>query len=152
IRKSMIGGGPMKLSISAIVSLVALAGFSYAQQPSRTLFQQPTLSRTHIVFSYAGDLWSVAREGGSARRLTTGIGIENDPVFSPDGSKVAFTGQYDGNTDVYVVAASGGEPKRLTYHPMPDEVVGWTPDGKQVVFRSSRSSVAFYNRLFTVPE
>ncbi|HUK88954.1 MAG TPA: PDZ domain-containing protein, partial [Blastocatellia bacterium] len=108
------------------------------------------VSRTHIVFSYAGDLWMVSREGGAAWRLTNGVGIETDPFFSPDGKWIAFTGQYDGNTDVFVVPAAGGAPKRLTYHPGPDQAVGWTPDGTRVLFRSTRKSVSGYQRLFTV--
>jgi len=96
-------------------------------------------------------LWTVGREGGEARRLTTG-GHERHPVFSPDGSLVAFTGEYDGNPDVYVVPASGGVPRRLTYHPGPDLALGWTPDGKQVLFQSWRSSfTGGAPRLFTLP-
>src|SRR5262249_12993499 len=91
------------------------------------LLQKPTVSKTHAVFSFADDLGLVGREGGEARRLTSGPGIETDPVFSPDGQHIAFTGEYDGNTDVYVIPAAGGEPKRLTYHPDPDRAVGWTP-------------------------
>ncbi len=72
-------------------------------------------------------------------------------MFSPDGKWVAFTGEYDGNTDVYVVPAVGGVPRRLTYHPGFDEVSGWTPDGKRILFRSGRKSTSFYTRLFTVP-
>src|SRR5918996_3204008 len=81
------------------------------------LAQQPALSATQIVFVVAGDLWSVPRAGGDARRLTTGVGVESSPSFSPDGSWIAFTAQYDGNTDVFVVPAEGGVPKRLTWHP-----------------------------------
>ena len=114
------------------------------------LMQKPTMNRTHIVFGYADDLWIVPRAGGEARRLTTGPGVETDPVFSPDGKSVAFTGQYDGNEDVFTVPADGGEPKRLTYHPGPDQAVGWTPDGKKVLLRSSRDSHARYTRLFTI--
>jgi tricorn protease len=102
------------------------------------------------VFVYAGDLWIVNREGGEAKRLTTGAGTETDPIFSPDGSMIAFTGEYDGNVDGYVVPASGGVPRRLTYHPGPDSVVGWTPDGKQILFRSSRNSYSRFQRLFTI--
>jgi len=117
---------------------------------SHLLVQNPTLSRTHIVFAYAGDLWSVPREGGDARRLTTGAGVEDNPVFSPDGSLIAFTGRYDGNTDVFVMPATGGVPKRLTWHPADDVVVGWTPDGKRILFSSSRAAYAWFTELFTV--
>jgi tricorn protease len=115
------------------------------------LLRHPTINRTHIVFVYANDLWSVGREGGEAIRLTTGAGVETDPFFSPDGTQVAFTGEYDGNIDVFVMPAAGGVPKRLTYHPAADRVVGWTPDGKQVVFTSGRTSYSNFSRLFTVP-
>jgi tricorn protease len=114
------------------------------------LAQEPTLSKTTIVFSYGGYLWSVPREGGEARQLTTG-GHEGGPIFSPDGSWIAFTGQYDGNTDVYVMPAEGGAPKRLTWHPDQDAAVGWTPDGKRVLFLSTRESYADFTRLYTVP-
>jgi len=115
-----------------------------------TLYQTPTLSRTSIAFAYAGDLWSVPREGGAARRLTTHAGIESDPHFSPDGSQIAFTGEYDGNTDVFVVPSEGGVPKRLTFHPGKDEVDGWTGDGRNVLFRSARESVRTYRQLYTI--
>ncbi|MGL4552077.1 MAG: S41 family peptidase, partial [Gemmataceae bacterium] len=92
----------------------------------------------------------VPRAGGEAKRLTSGTGVETDPHFSPDGKLIAFTGQYDGNDDVFVVPADGGLPKRLTYHPGPDQAVGWTPDGK-ILFRSSRESYARLTRLYTLP-
>ncbi len=117
---------------------------------SPILVQKPTVNRTHIVFSYAGDLWSVPREGGEAIHLTSGVGIETNPIFSPDGSQIAFQGEYDGNIDVYVMPADGGVPKRLTYHPGADTPVGWTPDGKQIVFRSTRDSYSRFSRLYTV--
>ena len=75
------------------------------------LLQKPTLSRTQIAFVDGGDLWSVPRDGGDARRLTTAAGLETNPIFSPDGSQIAFTGEYDGNVDVFVMPASGGVPK-----------------------------------------
>src|ERR1700740_495549 len=86
-----------------------------AQAP-HPLLQRPAFNGKVIVFSYAGDLWSVDRNGGHAYRLTTGTGIETDPVFSPDGSMIAFTGEYDGNTDVFVMPSGGGIPKRLTHN------------------------------------
>src|SRR5271166_2903786 len=129
--------------IRALCPLVATA------QPSHPLLQRPAFNGNLIAFSYAGDLWTVDRNGGHASRLTTGTGIETDPVFSPDGTMIAFTGEYDGNTDVFIIPAVGGVPKRLTYHPAADSTVGWTPDGKSVIFRSNReSSSPRYTKLF----
>jgi len=123
------------------IALGLLLSFvSAAETNSHLLLQKPALSRTQIVFVYAGDLWSVPREGGDARRLTTGAGVETNPVFSPDGARIAFTGEYDGNVDVFVLPAAGGVPKRLTWHPASDTVLGWTPDGKRILFTSSRSA------------
>jgi tricorn protease len=136
----------MRLLLSFLV--VATAA-SAADAP--LLLQKPALSKTHIVFAYAGDLWSVVRDGGDAVRLTSGTGTETDPVFSPDGTKIAFTGEYDGNVDVFVVPASGGVPKRLTWHPAPERVLGWTPDGKHIIFSSPRTAYSRFSEMFTVP-
>jgi len=114
------------------------------------LLQKPAMNKTDIVFSYAGDLWTVNRNGGMAVRLTAGAGTESSAAFSPDGATIAFSGEYDGNTDVFTVPASGGVPKRITYHPDADRVVGWTPDGKQILFRSNREAYSRYTQLFTV--
>ena len=103
------------------------------------LLRQPTVSSESIAFVYANDLWTVSREGGRATRLTSNAGGETSPHYSPDGKMIAFTGQYDGNADVYVIPAEGGEPVRLTWHPGGDNVTGWTPDG-QVLFSSGRES------------
>ncbi|MGH9901198.1 MAG: S41 family peptidase, partial [Pyrinomonadaceae bacterium] len=138
------------LTLSLLLCAAALAPAQTTRQAT-LLLQNPTVSRTHVVFVHAGDLWIVGREGGDAERLTTGTGIETDPLFSPDGSMIAFTGEYDGNVDVYVMPAAGGVPQRLTYHPGADVVADWTPDGKQILFRSSRDSYAGYFRLFTLP-
>ena len=139
----------LSASVVLLLSLSAAAGFGQDQKP--LLLRSPSVSRTQVVFSYAGNLWIASRDGGDAKRLTAG-GHERNPVFSPDGTLVAFTGEYDGNQDVYIVPVAGGVPRRLTYHPGADQVVGWTPDGKQVLFRSARA--AFANgvvQLFTVP-
>jgi len=142
----------MRLTRSLFVLfLVAVCPLLLLSQPSHPLLQRPAFNGKLIAFSYAGDLWTVSRDGGHASRLTTGTGIETDPVFSPDGSMIAFTGEYDGNTDVFVVPATGGIPKRLTYHPAADAAVGWTPDGRSVIFRSNReSSSPRYTKLFKV--
>jgi tricorn protease len=125
---------------------------AFTASESKYLFQRPAMNDKEIVFGFAGDLWSVGRNGGTAVRLTTGIGVETDPVFSPDGSQIAFTGNYDGNTDVFIIPSTGGIPKRLTYHPGPDFAVAWTPDGKSVIFRSGRESKSpRYTQLFSVP-
>jgi tricorn protease len=133
-----------RISLTLLLAASALA----ADQP--LLLQKPTVNKTHIVFSYAGDLWSVQREGGEAVRLTVGQGIETDPIFSPDGSLIAFEGEYEGNQDVYVIPAAGGAPKRLTYHPGADAPVGWSPDGKQILFRSNRNAYSRFTELFTI--
>jgi tricorn protease len=137
------------LAVAACVVLLEMLVIGQAERP--LLLRHPTLSRTQIVFSFAGDLWIVPRDGGDARRLTSGVGVESDPFFSPDGTQVAFTGEYDGNEDVYVIPTVGGVPKRLTYHPGDDTVTGWTPDGKNVTFISTRASYYHGHQMFTVP-
>jgi tricorn protease len=138
-----------RMAIVVAVSVGCLVGIS-ADSLTPLLLQKPTLSRTHIAFVYAGDLWTVPRDGGAAQRLTSGPGVETNPVYSPDGSTIAFTGEYDGNTDVYTVPAAGGVPKRLTWHPAPDTVLSWTPDGKRILFASNRDSYAPVQQLFTM--
>jgi tricorn protease len=135
------------------VALVVLGcGFVVrAQNQAPQLLRNPTLSRTQIAFSYAGSIWIANRNGSDVRRLTTG-GHEGNPSFSPDGSEIAFTGDYDGARGVYVVATAGGVPRRLTYHPADGSAIGWTPDGKQILFTSQRAAFADgVVQLFTVP-
>ena len=140
---------PMRTCFVSLFCLLASYGLGQNNPP--LLLRQPAVSKTQIVFNYAGNLWIVSREGGDARRLTSGTGTETTPAFSPDGNWVAFMGEYDGNPDIYVVAASGGVPKRLTYHPALDWVSGWTPDGKSVLFLSPRTSSYHFNtKLFSI--
>jgi tricorn protease len=117
------------------------------------LLRTPSVSASHIAFAYAGNIWIVDRAGGDARRLTSFAGEASNPQLSPDGAQVAFSGQYGGNTDVYVVAARGGEPTRLTWHPSADVVQGWTHDGRGIVFASGRATSApnAAQRFWTVP-
>jgi tricorn protease len=128
------------------------------------LLRFPTIHGKKLVFTYAGDLYTVNAEGGTARRLTSHEGFEMFPRFSPDGKHVAFTAQYDGNTEVYVIPAEGGRPRRLTYTATlgrddvsdrmgPNNIVmGWTPDGKHIVFRSRMHSFNdFIGALYKVP-
>jgi len=125
------------------------------------LLRYPDIYKDLVVFVYAGDLWSVPLSGGRARRLTTSEGLELSPHFSPDGKWIAFTGEYDGNRDVYVIPAEGGSVRRLTWrqakyqelrHGYDNYVLGWTADGKNVLFRSWRESFdTWFMKLFTVP-
>ncbi len=121
-------------NITTIVLI--LLGFGLNAQGTQ-LLRQPTVSDSEIVFVYANDLWKTSINGGDAIRLTSNEGYESLPHFSPDGDYIAFSAQYDGNTDVYLIPSEGGEPQRLTWHPGGDFVQGWTPDGK-ILFRSGR--------------
>ena len=132
------------MALSSVAPTAGAAG-----RDGYLLLQSPDLNETDIVFVYAGDLWTVPRGGGEARRLTSGPGVETNPSFSPDGSQIAFTGEYDGNIDAFVVPATGGVPQRLTWHPAADMALGWTPDGKRVLFTSNRSAYSRYSELFT---
>ncbi len=134
-----------------LISLSLLATGMFAAGSEHLLLQKPTVNKSKIVFSFAGDLWSVSRAGGDATRLTTGPGIETEPIFSPDGTQIAFRGEYDGNIDVFVMPTEGGVPRRLTYHPRADTPLGWTPDGKNILFRSNRKSYSRFEKLFTIP-
>jgi tricorn protease len=125
--------------ILAALLLLGLPALATAQIDAR-MFRYPDVSGTHIAFVYAGDIWVVPKAGGLATRLTSAPGEELFPRFSPDGSQIAFSANYDGNLDVYVVASLGGDPARLTHHPMDDYLLDWHPDGKRVLFASSRES------------
>jgi len=140
-----------KLATVLLGMALGAMGTGTAAAAPPLLLQHPTLSRDAIAFEFAGEIWTVARDGGVARRLVAGQGRNGQPVFSPDGSLIAFTGTYDQNADVYVVPVAGGQPTRLTYHPGPDEAVGWTPDGKAILFRSGRKTYRDLLQLFTVP-
>ena len=104
------------------------------------LLRRPDIHGDQIVFGYAGDLWLVGSAGGEARRLTATVGYLTFPKFSPDGQRIAFSGNYDGNIDIYTIPAVGGEPVRLTYHPGFDRVIDWQPGGNAVRFQSGRRS------------
>src|SRR5262249_59838424 len=110
------------------------------------------ISAKHIASVYAEDLWIADRDGSNVRRLTSDVGVESLPVFSPDGKTIAFTAEYDGNLDVYTIPVEGGAVKRLTWHPGPDLVRGFTPDGKAVLFASGRHVFTTrHTQPFTVP-
>ena len=142
-----------------LCALVLIPMTSSPAQAQTKLLRFPDIHGDRIVFSYAGDLWTVSSSGGVATRLTAHPGLELFPKFSPDGQWVAFTGQYDGDEQVYVIPARGGVPSQLTYYPargpLPprwgydNQVYDWTPDGQSVLFRSLRYSTGLSDsRLF----
>ncbi|MCC6395319.1 MAG: PD40 domain-containing protein, partial [Bryobacterales bacterium] len=148
-----------KLPFALLLGLSPLTGGAQAQTK---LLRFPDLYQNEVVFTYAGDLWKTSATGGVAARLTAHPGLEIFAKFSPDGQWIAFTGQYDGDEQVYVIPAAGGIPKQLTYYPargplpfrwgFDNIVTGWTPDGKGVVFRSLRDHFSVANgRLYVVP-
>jgi len=148
-----------RLQTAAVLGLaLALAAPAAAQTK---LLRFPDVHADQVAFTYAGDIWIAPAAGGAARRLTAHPGLELFPKFSPDGKWIAFTGQYDGDEQVYVVPVEGGIPKQLTFYPATGpltprwgydhQVYGWTPDGRAVLFRSLREGDSIGDgRLFTV--
>lgn len=149
-----------KKSLLSLCLLALLPAFAKASGEAR-LLRFPATNGKEIVFSYAGDLYKVPLSGGDAHRLTSHVGYEMFPRFSPDGRTLAFTGQYDGNTEVYTMPAAGGEPLRVTYTATnrrddlgdrmgPNNIVlAWTPDGARIVYRN-RIGDGFSGKLYTV--
>ncbi|MGB6384259.1 MAG: PDZ domain-containing protein [Terriglobales bacterium] len=139
-------------TFTVVACVIACTCLATAQETQEgRLLRFPDIYKDKIAFMYAGDLWLASSAGGTARRITSHPGRELFPKFSPDGKWLAFTGQYDGNFNVYVMPSDGGQPKQLTFYqgsaqPLSDrmgilnEVVGWTPDGKSVVFLSRRDA------------
>jgi tricorn protease len=129
-----------------------IAQSNHHEMPDARMLRFPDVSADKIVFVYAGDLWTISKDGGLARKLSSPKGQELFPKFSPDGQMIAFSGNYDGNTDVYLISAEGGTPERLTHHPDADLVVEWYPDGKYILYRSQMLSPSYrFNRFFKQP-
>jgi len=136
-------------AVAATLSAASVLAPGTAAAQTR-LLRHPTVSASNVAFTYANNLWVASRDGGDARRLTSFQGVTTNPRFSPDGRWIAFSGQYAGNTDVYLVPVEGGEPKRLTWHPGADNVQGWTPDGGRILFTSARQSPNGQAKFWTV--
>lgn len=113
------------------------------------MLRNPSLSQNRIAFLYADDIWTVPREGGEARRLTSVSAVAEGPFFSPDGTQIAYSTHEHGLNDVYVVSAEGGIPRRLTWEPTGSYAVGWTPDGKDVLFASMHASHSDFFQMFS---
>lgn len=137
--------------LPSFILATCLGAIASAAPQDRGLFlRTPSVYGDKIVFSCANQLWTASLSGGAARPLTTGTGKKAGPFISSDGKWIAFSGHYEGNTDVYVMPSEGGVPKRLTFHPGADIVVGWTPDSRHILFQSPRNSFSRFSRLFLV--
>ncbi|MBS3819086.1 PD40 domain-containing protein, partial [bacterium] len=132
----------MKKNFVMILSLLLILGIwvHASAQVNARLFRYPDVSETHICFVYADDIWIVPKTGGTAHNLSSPQGEESFPRFSPDGERIAFTGNYDGNKDIYVIPSQGGVPHRVTYHGQTDRMLDWYPQGNHLLFASSRKS------------
>lgn len=136
-----------------LILTLLLVLFHFGNAASETkLLRHPDIHGDRLVFCYGGNLYTSAVDGKRVKQLTSFPGEECWPKFSPDGKHIAFTAEFEGNTDVYVMPVEGGKPRRLTFHPSKDFVVDWRPDGKTILFRSVRSSFSYrFNRLHEVP-
>lgn len=118
-------------------SMLLWSAAMFAQAKETQLLRHPDIGKNHITFVYAGDVWLAEKDGTNPRKLTSNPAEELNPKFSPDGKTIAFTGNYDGNTDVYTVGLQGGNPERITYHPASDMLRGWL-DSETVYYTSAR--------------
>lgn len=123
----------------------------WAQSDETLLLRMPSISANYIAFAYAGDIWLADKNGQNPVRMTVNANTEVHPYLSPDGKWLAFSGNYDGNVDVYIIAVQGGTPQRLTFHPGTDYVRGWTNDSQAILFSSNRESNSTrYNKIFKI--
>jgi tricorn protease len=149
---SSLGRIPMRTLTCSLIGLVCLlvATAAWAGMDARML-RYPDVSDSQIAFVYAGDIWLVPKEGGTASRLSTPKGEERFPRFSPDGTEIAFTGNYDGNLDLYVIPVTGGVPRRLTHNPAPDRLLDWYPAGRSILYASPMASgTNRFNQLYEI--
>jgi tricorn protease len=139
---------PAFVLFSLLATAAAAAG---GVEPHGGMLRYPDVSADQIVFSYADDLWLVPREGGEAVPLASPPGLETFAKFSPEGDRVAFVGNYDGDRDLYILPVDGGVPQRVTHHPDDEQLCGWTPDGELIFHQNGRGGLYRQVQLFTVP-
>jgi len=141
----------MRSTMFALFALVLLvAGVPFTSAQTLHILRAPSLSDSQIAFRYADDIWTVSREGGSARRLTSTATVSDGPFFSPDGQTIAYSAKSGADTDVYTIPAAGGISKRITFHPGGNYIVGWTPDGRDLLVASMQEAVRMYFQLYRV--
>src|SRR5947207_7311864 len=126
--------------MTVVLALSVAVSAPAAAQVDARMFRYPAASADRIAFVYAGDIWLVPKTGGTAVRLSSPAGEETFPRFSPDGSRIAYTANYDGNQDVYVVPSGGGPATRITHHPGADRLIDWFPEGDALLIASSMAS------------
>ena len=143
--------GGWNLVVTVVLSSAALQTAQADVKPHAGMLRYPDVSQTHVVFSYADDLWVAPREGGVARPLASPPGLEQHPRFSPDGQTIAFVGNYDGNRDIYTIPFEGGVPYRVTHHPSEEVLNDWTPDGRLLFASNMTSFLPHATQLFFVP-
>jgi tricorn protease len=142
-----------RLGLALLALAILLPSPQFAQTPSAQpplLLRNPSLSQASIAFRYADDIWTAGRQGGEAQRLTSNGHVVAGPIYSPDGSWIAYSAHLNGNTDAYIIPAAGGVPRRITWHPAGSGVVGWSPDGKDLLIASGQASYRHFLRLFRV--
>ncbi|MBD3375233.1 peptidase S41 [candidate division KSB1 bacterium] len=132
------------------IFLIAILFTTLLDAKTNPLMRFPDIHQDTIIFVSGNDLWKVSTNGGEAIRLTLDDGDEESPHFSPDGKSIAFSGEYDGNQDVYVMTPDGGNITRVTFHPSRDNVVGWHPTKNKILFSSTRDSYSRFSRLYLI--
>jgi tricorn protease len=152
LNRSILNRSLRTSAFTTVIFGLLLLGAATSAYSQTKLLRFPDIYGDRVVFTYGGDLWTAAASGGSAVRLTSHPGMEVFGKFSPDGKWIAFTGQYDGDEQVYVVPAMGGVPRQLTFYPAKgpftprwgwdNQVYGWSGDGKRIIFKSQRDSWA----------
>jgi tricorn protease len=161
LNRSILNRSPRNHAFSSAIFLALLLGAVTSAYSQTKLLRFPDISGDRVVFTYGGDLWTAPASGGAAIRLTSHPGMEVFGKFSPDGKWIAFTGQYDGDEQVYVMSSGGGIPRQLTFYPAKgpltprwgwdNQVYGWSADGKTIFFKSQRDSWALpIARLYSV--
>ncbi|PWT83097.1 MAG: acetyl-CoA synthetase, partial [Acidobacteria bacterium] len=156
------GGSPLLLTyVRRIATVFAILLVSISAYSQTKLLRFPDIQGDRVAFTYGGDIWTAPASGGTAIRLTAHPGVEVFAKFSPDGKWIAFTGQYDGDEQVYVMPSTGGVPRQLTFYPArgplaprwgwDNQVYGWSHDGQRIIFRSLRDSWSLpIARLYSV--
>ncbi len=139
-----------QLALFSLAVALAAAPLAAEVRPHAGMLRFPDVGPTHIAFRYANDIWLVPREGGVATPMASPPGQESLPKFSPDGGRLAFMGNYDGNVDLYTIPVAGGSPLRVTHHPTTEVLTDWTPDGRLIFYARGMQEYPRAQELFTV--